>query len=484
MFCAAAGLILIIATSGWCVTGDLDDSGQVDIFDVNIFADNWLRVDCLSVGCEGADMSPPEGGDGVVDFNDWSELAANWSVSRPSVDVNSILDSIANEDGRTWGPNSVTGLGEGQNSNDNTEYALRLGDAGLTDPNFGYRDILSFNTSSFLEEGYWIKSAKLQLTKGGQSGTSPFSGWGGTCMVDIASPYFGDSSALEANDWQAEANAVVIATFSDPGANTVMVSSEFTQEGLQYINTNPNGLTQFKVHFTEMSDGDSENDWVSYYSGEATTANRPKLIICHTAPPPIAEFESVYGDDGRVWSDSGMTVGVGADSGASDMYALRLGDYEEVAYGYKSVVSFDTSSLPDDCTILSACVELNYGSSGGTDPFDGWGGACKIDIANPSLGTNATLEASDWETSQNVTAEIATLNEPVSGTVYVSSDFNTAGLGQINKTGKTQLRIYFEVLFRRNDGQGANIKSSIPALTVVMFRQVWWARSPRRYGLL
>jgi hypothetical protein len=444
MFCAAAGLIAILATSGWCVTGDLDGSGLVDISDVNIFVDNWLRNDCLSLWCEGADMWPPEEGDGVVDFNDWSELAANWSVSKVSVDVNSILDSIASEDGRTWGPNSVTGLGQGMNSDAGDEYALRLGDAGLTDPNFGYRDILSFDTSSFLEEGYWIKSAKLQLTWGGESGTSPFSGWGGTCMVDIASPYFGDSSALEANDWQAEANAVVIATFSDPGANTVMVSTEFTLEGLQYIDTN--GSTQFKVHFTEMSDGDNENDWVSYHSGEATTANRPKLIIRHTEPPPIAEFESVAGDDGRVYSDSNMTMGTGANSGASDEYALRLGDWETSAYGYKSVVSFDTNSLPDDCTILSASVELNRGGSGGTDPFSGWGGACKIDIANPCLGSDATLEVSDWETSQNVTAEIATLNEPNSGTVYVSSDFSAAGLGQINKTGKTQLRIYFEVL--------------------------------------
>jgi hypothetical protein len=444
MFCAVVGLIAIIATSGWCVTGDLDGSGLVDIFDVNIFVNNWLRDDCLSVGCEGADMWPPGGGDGVVDFNDWSELAGNWSGSKPSVDVNSILDSIASEDGRTWGPNSVTGLGEGKNSNDNTEYALRLGDAGFTDPNFGYRNILSFDTSSFLEEGYWIKSAKLQLTLGGQSstGTSPFSGWGGACVVDIASPYFGDSSALDANDWQAEANAVIIATFSNPGSNTVMVSSEFTLEGLQYINTN--GLTQFKVRFTEMSDDDNENDWISYYSGEATTTNRPKLIIRHTEPPPIAEFESVAGDDGRVYSDSNMTMGVGANSGASDEYALRLGDWETSAYGYKSVVSFDTSSLPDDCTILSARVELNYGSSGGTDPFSGWGGACKIDIANPYLGNNATLEASDWQTSLNVTAEIATLDEPDSGTVYVSSDFSGDGLGQINKTGKTQLRIYFE----------------------------------------
>jgi len=138
-----------------------------------------------------------------------------------------------------------------------------------------YRDILSFDTST-IPENYTIEAVRLQMTRGAESGQDPF-GWGGECNIDIASPAFGNV-ALDPNDWEAPADAVSVATFAtDPGSENVMTSSDFNSAGV--VNINRIGTTQLKVYFTQLNNGNTVNDYLGFYSGEAVPTKQPRLIV-------------------------------------------------------------------------------------------------------------------------------------------------------------------------------------------------------------
>ena len=123
----------------------------------------------------------------------------------------------------------------------------------------------------------------------------------------------------------------------------------------------------------------------------------------------------------------------------------RLGDYYDdivSSVGYQTILSFDTNSLPDDCTIVSAVLELTRGAEAGDNPFF-WAGDCLVDIANPYFGSVVEMENSDWEAAASAAGVAGFLDDPGTESVMVSTTFDADGLSNINKTGTTQLRVYF-----------------------------------------
>ncbi|MHC4635639.1 MAG: hypothetical protein ACYSYU_10610, partial [Planctomycetota bacterium] len=247
-------------------------------------------------------------------------------------------------------------------------------------------------------------------------------------------------------DWEAAADAYTIASFaSDPGPNQPMLSEEFNAEGLN--NLNLDGKTQFKVYFERPSNNDVDSDYLGFYSGEQTDeSKKPKLKVHYRSRRPIEMFNSDAAEDGRIYAIySGGTwvvddVVADDDSGT----ALRLGDFEGTSkYTYRDIVSFDTSSLPDDCAILSAWLQLTRSTKNGDDPFLGWGGACMIDIASPYFGSGSGLQTDDWDAAAD--ANIANfVEDPGADQPMLSTEFSAKGLENINKSGFTQLRIYFK----------------------------------------
>jgi hypothetical protein len=116
-------------------------------------------------------------------------------------------------------------------------------------------------------------------------------------------------------------------------------------------------------------------------------------------------------------------------------------------YGYGFIVSFDTSSLPDNGKIVSAKLAVVRGTRiGNEDPFD-WGGECYIDIRMSRFGSSTALVASDWNATPNA-VNVANFFGPEPGpeNLLVSSDFNIYGLVYINRYGTTQLRTRFTEL--------------------------------------
>ncbi len=159
-------------------------------------------------------------------------------------------------------------------------------------------------------------------------------------------------------------------------------------------------------------------------------------------PPPVTvTFTSVGSEDGRT-SESTETSNVGGSATASDSTSsgLRVGDFSGDLQ-YRSVLSFDTSAIPDGATITAATLSLVRGSLTGTNPFTTHG-TCGVDVRTGFFGTAATLAVSDFEAAATATA-VATLSNPASNGAASSGAFNAAGLAAISKTGPTQIKIYF-----------------------------------------
>jgi len=176
------------------------------------------------------------------------------------------------------------GIGTYATSIDSGVEALRLGD--YSDGGH-YKTILSFDTTTVFEyyeiesvlEYYEIESVVLQMTRSRLRGQNPF-GWGGTCFIDVASPYLGPSVGVEPEDWHWTADANSVAYFvKDPGESNAMVSTEFSAEGIS--NVNLYGKTQLRVYFTTPALDNGIKDYLGFYPGEyaAFESYKPTLII-------------------------------------------------------------------------------------------------------------------------------------------------------------------------------------------------------------
>lgn len=120
---------------------------------------------------------------------------------------------------------------------------------------------------------------------------------------------------------------------------------------------------------------------------------------------------------------------------------VRIGD--DGTNSYKGILSFDTSSLPDDATVEKASLYLIRNNINQVNPFtSGALGVAQIDVKNGSFGT-LIIENSDYAESADVT-DAGCFHGTVSANNHaLRIDLNTAGMAAINITGNTQFRISF-----------------------------------------
>ena len=167
-----------------------------------------------------------------------------------------------------------------------------------------------------------------------------------------------------------------------------------------------------------------------------------------TVIPLVTEaFVSIAADDGTIL-ESSEESGVGglANSSATIPSALRIGDDWAFVVGerqYKTIVSFDTSTIPDGATVVSATLSLTGGRLAGTNPFTTHG-SCFVDIVTGSFGGNPALQSSDFQAAATATA-VAVMPNPLPGGIVSTGALNAAGLAAINEIGLTQMRVYFSL---------------------------------------
>jgi len=170
-----------------------------------------------------------------------------------------------------------------------------------------------------------------------------------------------------------------------------------------------------------------------------------QAIYCNGGPPPTQVLlTSTAAQDGWVLeSGENTSAGGSIDASATTTSALRVGD-DNKDKQYKAVVSFDTSSIPDGATILAVTLRLRRGTVSGTNPFTTHG-TCWADVQSGNGFSGSTaLQAGDFQAAATV-VQAASLSNAAANGDWSEGSLNAAGLAAINKTGITQLRVYFNL---------------------------------------
>lgn len=166
-------------------------------------------------------------------------------------------------------------------------------------------------------------------------------------------------------------------------------------------------------------------------------------------PPPggtkTAVLPSQATNDGYVKaSATGAGPAVGTLEGTYGVAVGRGADGQQ----NRTLLSFDTSSVPDGATVKRAYVTVTYASGSG-DPWAA-GNRMVLDVRSGCFGTGCATGADDWSAAASA-SEVAEIGRFTSG-AQTSTDF--AAVNEVNDTGTTQVRLRL---------------ASVPAATAYVF---------------
>lgn len=119
---------------------------------------------------------------------------------------------------------------------------------------------------------------------------------------------------------------------------------------------------------------------------------------------------------------------------------LNLGD-DSTNRQYRSILSFNTSNLPDNAVIVSATLKIRQLGLVGTNPFTTLGNIL-IDITKGAFSGSNALQASDFQVAPSKAGAGVIKNQPDPNNWFTGKLAKTA-FPFINKAGVTQLRLRF-----------------------------------------
>jgi CSLREA domain-containing protein len=155
--------------------------------------------------------------------------------------------------------------------------------------------------------------------------------------------------------------------------------------------------------------------------------------------PIQARFLSTAAEDGHILestetSSKGGTLNKTATT-------LAIGD-NAANKQYRAIVSFDTSSLPEDAVITSASLWLRYAGKSGTLPFKTYGNLL-VDVKTGAFANDPALHPADFQAPPS---KAAVLSFPNPMTLdWNSRYFNPADFQYLNRVGLTQFRLRFKL---------------------------------------
>jgi glucose/arabinose dehydrogenase len=186
------------------------------------------------------------------------------------------------------------------------------------------------------------------------------------------------------------------------------------------------------TNFVISSFGQAENGdvYIVDYTG--------RLLRITRAPIKVANFVSIPAQDGFIL-ESSETSAVGGWLNSKSAVVI-VGD-DSRNRQYRSILSFNTYSLPDTSVIVSATLKLKKQSGAGTDPFSTHG-LLAVDIRKPYFGSTPALQLADFAAAPGLNTVGVVGTVPVGG--YYQSRFHPSAFAQVNKSGFTQLRLRFQ----------------------------------------
>ncbi len=326
------------------------------------------------------------------------------------------------------------------------ETTFNVGD---TTTNLANRGILSFDTT--LPADAVILSARIRLTQTIANGS--VASLGGL-VLDAGNPNIGGSAAFAATDWDdaSAAHLNIASTFPLPAANAASTFAEIDPAHLDKIN--PNGKTQFRVRFNNLTNSNNTLDQIVFASGTGTSATqRPEMIIeyyidnvCYVSQPqttagsPVTvELWSTPADDGQV-VEAHETYGVGGSMNAT-AGSFQVGDTAS-RQQMMGVLSFDLTGIPANATIQSATLRLYRTSGIGTPASLGALTASLRIPQTPFFGPTQGLEFADFESFAHI-PNVATFAPLPLNNQYIEVPLTAGGRAFLNKGGVTQFKINF-----------------------------------------
>jgi len=163
-------------------------------------------------------------------------------------------------------------------------------------------------------------------------------------------------------------------------------------------------------------------------------------------PTYLMNYLSQATNDGWVLETSETSnIGGILDASTATFY---LGD-DQADKQYRSILSFNTASLPDTAVITSVKIKIKKQGLVGTNPFTTHQGLL-VDIRKPYFGTALGLVASDFQATASK-GSVGTFGTTPSAGWY-SVTLSSTARPYINKTGATQFRLRF--LLDDNDDMG------------------------------
>jgi len=109
---------------------------------------------------------------------------------------------------------------------------------------------------------------------------------------------------------------------------------------------------------------------------------------------------------------------------------------------YRSILSFNTISIPDNVLITSAQVKIKKQTEVGTIPFNTHGDLL-LDIHSGAFSNNITLTAEDFSASASVGSNQEKFFD--SAPKWYAANLGNVNLGFVNKYGITQFRLLFAI---------------------------------------
>ncbi len=326
-------------------------------------------------------------------------------------------------------------------------------------PSKTYTDL----TSSLIGENYTATPGKTISGSAGISGVTltyndggektVTSGSGGAYSITVPSAWPGGTvtpsktgytfspasitySPLASNATSQNYSATLIHYTITGNAGAAGVKMSYSDGGSKYVLTNVTGDYNISVPYNWSGKITPSKSGISFFDPAYRSYSN---VLANVTS---ADYEGVYTltlysnslDDGYIVesaddSNSGGTM----NSTSTKIYA---GD-DILNREYRSILSFDTSGLPDTANIYSAKVYLKKLSIAGVNPYDT--GSLVLSIQNPYFGTIQGLETGDYEASS--LEDVGTLSR-TSSSVY-ACDINDSYYPDINFIGSTQFRLVY-----------------------------------------
>jgi len=171
-----------------------------------------------------------------------------------------------------------------------------------------------------------------------------------------------------------------------------------------------------------------------YATGETYTIDRSY----------VTPFSSSATEDGWILEAAQASAAGGGMNPSQNVF--RLGDNAQNKQ-YRSILSFDTSSLPDNAIIVNATIKIRAQGLIGTDPFSTHG-VLYVDIRKGAFSGGNALQLSDFQAPASKSALATIPNSPLNG--WYSKAWSSGIFPYINKAGVTQVRLRFKSATNNN----------------------------------